>query len=66
MMARAADPQTLPTGQPARRGDDLAPQFAPQDQKGPLPQPGEGPLTWVELSGLEPLTSCMPCKRSTN
>jgi hypothetical protein len=23
-------------------------------------------LTWVELSGLEPLTSCMPCKRSTN
>ena len=20
----------------------------------------------VELSGLEPLTSCMPCKRSTN
>jgi hypothetical protein len=23
-------------------------------------------LNWVELSGLEPLTSCMPCKRSTN
>jgi hypothetical protein len=23
-------------------------------------------LTWVELRGFEPLTSCMPCKRSTN
>ena len=24
------------------------------------------PLTWVELRGFEPRTSCMPCKRSTN
>jgi hypothetical protein len=23
-------------------------------------------LNWVELRGFEPLTSCMPCKRSTN
>src|ERR1700734_4521946 len=33
-------------GQPTWRSDDLAPQSAPQDEKGPLPQPGEGPLTW--------------------
>jgi hypothetical protein len=28
--------------------------------------PGKGVAVLVELSGVEPLTSCMPCKRSTS
>src|ERR1700722_19272639 len=45
---------------------DLALQSAPQDEEDPPPRPREGPLTWVELSGLEPLTSCMPCTARTS
>ncbi len=33
--------------------------------KGRCPRPlDDGDLNLVEVSGIEPLTSCMPCKRS--
>jgi hypothetical protein len=31
-----------------------------------LPGGRKGPLTWVELRGLEPLTPCMPCRCATS
>ena len=39
---------------------DLAPQNAPQGERSIGSVCENMRLTWVELSGLEPLTSCMP------
>ena len=30
------------------------------------PDEREGPLTWVETRGIEPRTSCLQSRRSTN
>ena len=46
----------------SQRVDDLAPQNAPHRRLAHRFIVRKIPLTWVELSGLEPLTSCMPCR----
>jgi len=48
------------------RRDDLAPQNAPHGRAAHRFTVRKVSLTWVELSGLEPLTSCMPSGGSTS
>jgi hypothetical protein len=45
---------------------DLAPQNAPRRWAAHRFAVRNTPLTWVELSGLEPLTSCMPSQGRTS
>ena len=52
-----------------RRGEPSRAKAMPRSWLLNEPSPATTPASWnprVEATGIEPATSCMPCKRSTN